>query len=59
MTSIIGTMLLHQGLDGISRYYNYKLGEDRFNFENESFGQSEDLNENPYSVNIPMIYYFK
>ena len=59
MTSIIGTMLLHQGLDGISRYYNYKLGEDRFNFENESFQQSEELNENPYSVNIPMIYYFK
>lgn len=57
MTSIIGTMLLHQGLDGISRYYNYKLGEDRFNFENESFQQSEELNENPYSVNIPMIYY--
>ena len=59
MTSIIGTMLLHQGLDGISRFYNYKLGEDRFNFENESFQQSEELNENPYSVNIPMIYYFK
>ena len=59
MTSIIGTMLLHRGLDGISRYYNYKLGEDRFNFENESFQQSEELNENPYSVNIPMIYYFK
>ena len=46
MTSIIGTMLLHQGLDGISRFYNYKLGEDRFNFENESFQQSEELNEN-------------
>lgn len=59
LTSIVGTMLVHQGLDGISRYYNYKVGEDRFNFENESFQQSEELNGNDYSVNIPMIYYFK
>ena len=56
--SILGTMLVHQGLDGISKYYNYKLGEDRFNFENESFEQSEELNETEYSVNIPMVYYF-
>ena len=59
LTSIVGTMLVHQGLDGIAKYYNYKLGEDRFNFENESFEQSEEKNENEYSVNIPMIYYFK
>ena len=58
LSSIIGTMLVHQGLDGIARYYNYKLGEDRFNFENESFEQSEEKNENEYSVNIPMVYYF-
>ena len=59
LASIVGTMLVHQGGDGIARYYNYKLGEDRFNFENESFEQSEDLNANEYSVNIPMVYYFK
>ena len=59
LSSIVGTMLVHQGLDGIARYYNYKLGEDRFNFENESFEQSEELNANEFSVNIPMIYYFK
>lgn len=57
--SVVGTMLVHQGLDGIARYYNYKLGEDRFNFENESFRQTEELAENEYSVNIPMIYYWK
>ena len=39
--SVVGTMLVHQGLDGIAKYYNYKVGEDRFNFENESFQQSE------------------
>lgn len=52
-------MLVHQGLDGIAKYYNYKVGEDRFNFENESFQQSETLVANDYSVNIPMIYYWK
>lgn len=57
--SVVGTMLVHQGLDGIAKYYNYKVGEDRFNFENESFQQSEALVSNDYSVNIPMIYYWK
>ena len=56
--SIIGTMLVHQGGDAIARYYNYKVGEDRFNFENESFEQSEEKSETEYSVNIPMVYYF-
>ena len=49
--SVVGTMLVHQGLDGIAKYYNYKVGEDRFNFENESFQQSETLVSNDYSVN--------
>ncbi len=57
--SVVGTMLVHQGLDGIAKYYNHKVGEDRFNFENESFEQSEKKVETPYSVNIPMLYYYK
>ena len=57
--SIIGTMLVHQGLDGIAKYYNHKVGEDRFNFENESFEQSRQEVNTPYSVNIPMIFYWK
>lgn len=59
LCSVVGTMLVHQGLDGIAKYYNNKVGEDRFNFENESFQQSEALVANDYSVNIPMIYYWK
>ena len=59
LCSVVGTMLVHQGLDGIAKYYNYKVGEDRCNFENGSFQQSEDLVANDYSVNIPMIYYWK
>ena len=59
LCSVLGIMLVHQGLDAIARYYNMKVGEDRFNFENESFQQSEEKVDNDYSVNIPMIYYFK
>ena len=59
LCSVVDTMLVHQGLDGIAKYYNNKVGEDRFNFENESFQQSENLVDNEYSVNIPMIYYWK
>ena len=33
--------------------------KDRFNFENESFEQTEELVKNQYSVNIPMRYYYK
>ena len=58
LCSVIGTMLIHQGLDAIAKYYNAKVGEDRFNFENESFQQSDEKVENEYSVNIPMVYYF-
>lgn len=57
--SVVGTMLVHQGLDGIAKYYNHRIGDDRFNFENESFQQTEKIVETPYSVNIPMIYYWK
>jgi len=59
LCSVVGTMLFHQGLDGIAKYYNHKVGEDRFNFENESFEQSRQEVNTPYSVNIPMIFYWK
>lgn len=57
--TFLGVMFLLQGLDSISKYLNQRVGEDRFNFENESFEQSNEKNENEYSVNIPMIYYWK
>ena len=57
--TILGVMFLLQGLDAISKYLNQRVGEDRFNFENESFEQSTEKNENEYSVNIPMIFYWK
>ncbi len=57
--SIVGVVLIHQGLDAIAKYYQFRIAEDRWNFENESFRQSEKKEENAYSVNVPMIYYWQ
>ena len=54
--SILGTILIHVALDNISKFLKEGLLKDRFNFENESFQQCEELIENKYSVNIPMRY---
>ena len=59
LASIIGTVLIHIALDNISKYLKEGLLKDRFNFENESFEQCQELQENKYSVNIHMRYYYK
>ena len=59
MASIVGTVLIHVALDNVSKYFRDGMLKDRFNFENESFEQTEDLVENKYSVNIPMRYYYR
>ena len=57
--SVVGTILVHVALDNISKFLKEGLLKDRFNFENESFEQCTELQENKYSVNIPMRYYYK
>ena len=57
--TVIGTILVHVALDNISKFRKEGLLKDRFNFENESFEQCSQLQENEYSVNIPMRYYYK
>ena len=59
LSSLIGTILVHVALDNISKFLKDGLLKDRFNFENESFLQTQKLIENKYSVNIPMRYYYK
>lgn len=59
LCSVSGTMLIHQGFDAIAKYLGMKIGDDKWNFENESFEQSRNKEENEYSVNIPMVYYYK
>ncbi len=57
--SVSGVLLIHLGLDALAKRMKKGVGEDRFNFDNESFEQSEELDSNDYSVNVPMIYYHK
>lgn len=59
ITSLIGTILVQVALDNISKFLKEGLMKDRFNLENESFDQCDTLQETPYSVNIPMRYYYK
>ncbi len=54
--SILGTILIHVALDNISKFLKEGLLKDRFNFENESFEQCQERQDNKYSVNIPMRY---
>ena len=59
LATLAGTILVHIALDNISKFLKEGLLKDRFNFENESFLQTEKKIENKYSVNIPMRYYYK
>ena len=59
IASVVGVILVHIALDNISKFLKEGLLKDRFNFENESFEQCRKLQENKYSVNIPMRYYYK
>lgn len=59
IASLIGVILIHISFDNISKFLKEGLLKDRFNLENESFEQCKELQENKYSVNIPMRYYYK
>ncbi len=59
MATVAGTVLIHIALDNISKFLKDGLLKDRFNLENESFMQTTEKVETPYSVNIPMKFYYK
>lgn len=59
IASLIGVILIHISFDNISKFLKEGLLKDRFNLENESFEQCQEPQENKYSVNIPMRYYYK
>ena len=59
VATVVGTVLVHVALDNVSKFLKDGLLDDRFNYENESFEQSEEKIDNKYSANIPMRYYFK
>ena len=58
-TLTIGYILLLMAGLWISRLLKYKLMEDVFNEENESFMQETRLMENEYSVNLPTKFYYQ
>ena len=59
LCGFIGVILLNVGFDNISKQVRSGMLKDRFNDEQESFEQTRELNDNDYSVNIPMEFYYK
>jgi len=57
--SIIGAMMISVAMDNVSKIIRSGLGKDKWNVEGESFMQPVKLLDTPYSVNIPMQFYFK
>ena len=50
--SIVGTMLIHQGLDGIAKYYNYRVGKTDLISRMNLFSSLKNL----MKTNIPSIF---
>jgi len=57
--SLIGAILISVSMDNVSKIIRSGLGKDKWNIEAESFMQQVKKIENPYSVNIPMLFYYK
>jgi hypothetical protein len=56
LSTFLGFVVLNIGFDNISKLINVNLMKDRFNLENESFPQEENLKTNRYSINLPTHY---
>ena len=57
--SFIGAILISVSMDNVSKIIRSGLGKDKWNVEGESFMQQIKPVVTPYSVNIPMLFYFK
>jgi hypothetical protein len=57
--SFVGAVLIHMSLDNVSKRIKSNLGKDKWNVENESFPQNQELIDTPTSVNLPTLYYYK
>jgi len=58
-SAIIGTLFIHVAMDNVSKIISSKLGKDKWNIEGESFMQPVKPIDTPYSVNIPMLFYYR
>lgn len=57
--SLVGAVLTLMALDNVSKLFKSGLGKDKWNIEGESFMQQTAMRVSPYSVNIPMKFYYK
>ena len=57
--SFLGALFTSMGMDNVSKIIRSGLGKDVWNVEGESFMQPTELVTTPYSVNIPMKFYYR
>jgi len=57
--SFLGAVLISLSMDNISKLLRSSLGKDQWNVEGESFMQPQVKRSTAYSVNIPMLFYYK
>jgi hypothetical protein len=57
--SFVGALLTSVGMDNVSKMIRSGLGKDVWNVEQESFMQPVKRLDTPYSVNIPMLFYYR
>ena len=56
--SFIGALVAQIGADSISKLMQQKMGKDRWNIEEESFAQNQELVKTDTSINIPYLFRF-
>ncbi len=59
LCSLLGAIMISVAMDNVSKMLHSGLGKDIWNVEGESFMQPVKSLVTPYSVNIPMQFYFK
>ena len=57
--SFLGAVILQMGADSISKLMQQKMGKDRWNVEEESFDQNQELMKSPTNINIPYLFRYK
>lgn len=58
LLSFLGALIAQVGADNISKLMQQKMGKDRWNIEEESFAQNQELVKTDTSVNIPYLFRF-
>ncbi|MEZ7509631.1 type IV secretion system DNA-binding domain-containing protein [Cloacibacterium sp. Arc13] len=57
--SFLGAVILQMGADSISKLMQQKMGKDRWNVEEESFDQNQELVKSDTNINIPYLFRYR